>query len=239
MKTKTIMFLLVASLVVASTSICGFATPISSERYKCYSGERSGLLIEIEVTPLAWPEENITVQVRAVATQANVHIRFIHINISSLRENWNKTLLKGTTFLSEAHLNLTDSMEKLYNVSVPSDTLPGLLYGEVEYKWSIESSDDVFRELNAFPATYIQNKPFEELKQGYDTLSSLFNDLQANYASLEANFTDLQQEYQQLEGKHIGENSATGLMYLFLVTTGVFVITTILLMVKRPKTTTW
>ncbi len=240
MKAKNMMISLIATTFLASMNISASAVSMSSERYKCYSRERSGLLVEIEVTPLAWPAENITVNVSANATNANIHMRFIQVNISSLREDRNKTLLDGTTFLVDEYINLGNSVETSYNISVPSDTLPGLLYGEVEYRWSIKDSDeDVFREVNAFPATYIQNKPFEELKQHYETLSSFFNDLQANYTSLEANFTDLQQKYEQLEGKHIGESNATGLMYLFLVTTGVFVITTILLLARRPKTTTW
>lgn len=211
----------------------------TDEKYKCYSLDSLGLLVEIETSALAWPEENINITIRAEATQANIHIYYIQVNIFSLKENRDETLLDNTAFIEDTHLNLGEFNETSYEVLIPKDTLPGLLYGEVEYSWSIEGDPSVFDKLKAFPATYIQNKPYEELRQAYDSLNSFCDDLQANYTSLEANHTDLQQKYQQSEDQQIGENNSTGLMYIFIITTGIFVATTILLMIRRPKTTTW
>ncbi len=232
MKPNRLISLVITALILINASLTTIAHSETAGTFRCYSFERLGLLIEVEVTGVVWPRENITVSIKAVATQANIHIRFVHVNVSSLKESRNKTLLSSTSFFEDTHLSLGSSRETSYIVSVPEDTLPGLLYGEVWYKWSVEGDNDVSNELNAFPATYIQNKPYEDLRQDYEALNSFFNDLQANY-------TDLDEKYQQLAGGQIAQNNATGLMYLFLITTGIFVVTTILLLIRRPKTTTW
>lgn len=231
LNTKRLMLLFIAPILL-SMCLSVIVYSETNEKYECYSLESTGLLVEIEITTLAWPGENINITIRAEATQANIHIHYIHVNVSSLKENRDETLLNGTEFLVDTHLNLGEFDETSYEVFIPEDTLPGLLYGKVEYSWSIENDESKFDKLKAFPATYIQNKPYEDLRQDYEALNSFCNDLQANY-------TDLQEKYKQLESNQIGENNATGLMYLFLVTTGVFAVTTTLLLIKRPKTTTW
>ncbi len=207
--------------------------------YKCYSVDSRGLLVEIEASAFAWPEENVNITVRAEATHADVYIYYINVNISSLEENRSETLLGSATFFEDVHLERGEFEVTSYKKLVPTNSLPGSLYGEVEYRWSIEGDESTFDKLEAFPATYIQNKPYEELRQNYEALNSFLNDLQSNYTSLEANYTDLQKEYQQLADNRTAQNNSTGLMYLFIITTGIFIVTTILLLAKRPKTTTW
>lgn len=152
----------------------------TTDDYKSYWHEELGLLVEIEVTPLAWPGEKANVTIRAVATQANIHIRYIYVNVSSLKENRSQTLLSSMSFLTEAHIGLGESNSTLYEVAIPEDTLPGLLYGEVKYEWSVEGDDNVEEEVDVFLATYVQNKPYEELKQDYDALNSFCSELQGN-----------------------------------------------------------
>lgn len=207
--------------------------------FECFSRERLGLLVQIEVTAIAWPGESASVTINATATQANVHIGYLHINISSLKENRSETLLSSDSFLEDVHLGLGDSNQTSYGVLIPEDSLPGLLYGELEYAWSIEGDDSVEKEANVFPATYIQNKPYQDLLENYEALSNSRDALQKNYTSLEANYTDLQQSYQTLADGQTAQDNATGLMYIFLITTAIFVATTILLLARRPKAPTW
>jgi hypothetical protein len=207
--------------------------------FVCLSRERLGLLVQMEVTEIAWHGESANVTINATATQANVHIRYIHVNVSSLRENRSETLLSGNSFLEDVHLRLGESNQTSYGLLIPEDSLPGLLYGEVEYAWSIEDDYTVEEEVNAFPATYIQNKPYQDLLEDYEALSNSRDALQENHTSLEANYTDLQQKYQTLADSQTAQDNATSLMYVFLITTAVFVVTTILLLAKRPKTPAW
>ena len=108
---------------------------------------------------------------------------------------------------------------------IPEDSLPGLLYGQVEYVWSIEGDERVEKEADVFLATYVENKPYRDLLE--------------DYTRMEANYTDLKKEYQTLANGRTAQDGATGLMYVFFITTAIFVVTTILLLLKRPKAPTW
>jgi len=234
---KRIASFLLTALILANLSTIAYSE--TDEMYECFSRKRLGLLVEIRVTALAWPGENITITIKAAASEANINLRYIHVNVSSLKENRSETLLSSIAFLEETHLSLGEANETSYEVPVPEDTLPGLLYGKVEYKLSVEGDEDVETEFDVFPATYIQNKPYEDLKEDYDVLMNLYDALETNYTSLEANYTDLQGKYQELVDTQTSQDNTTSLMYIFLATTVIFVITTILLLVKRPKAATW
>ncbi|UCE96942.1 MAG: hypothetical protein JSV51_05005 [Candidatus Bathyarchaeota archaeon] len=226
-------------LVLCNIGLSQVTYDLIDGKFQCYSLEESGLSVEIEITAFVWPGENTSVTMKATALQANIHIRGIRFNISRLEEYGNKTLLKSTKFLTDMHLTLGEFRETSYDVLIPENSLPGWLYGEVECSWSIEGDKLILTKSDAFPATYIQNKPYENLRQEYEALNSFLNGLQANHTLLENNYTELHEKYEQLTGDKIAQNNATGLMYLFLVTTGIFVMTTILLLARRPKSTTW
>jgi hypothetical protein len=238
-KTPYLEFLLITALILASMNSVAVVYSETDTTFECFSRERLGLLVQIEVTAIAWPGESANVTITATATQANVHIRCIHVNVSSLKENRSETPLSSNSFLEDVHLSLGDSNQTSYGMLIPEDSLPGLLCGELEYAWSIEGEDNAEEEINAFPATYIQNKPYQDLLENYEALSNSRDALQKNYTSLEANYTDLQQNYQTLADGQTAQDNATGLMYIFLITTAIFVVTTILLLAKRPKAPTW
>ncbi|MGB9134452.1 MAG: hypothetical protein WCC63_02535 [Candidatus Bathyarchaeia archaeon] len=240
MKTPCLVPLLITTLILASVSLVAVAySEDDTAAFECFSREHLGLLVRIEVTALAWPGDNVNVTINATATQANVHIRYIHVNVSSLKENRSETLLSNTSFLEDVHLSLGGSNQTSYAIGISEDSVPGLLYGEVEYAWSIEGDENLEEEADTFPATYIQNKPYQDLLEDHEVLSDFSDALQKNYTDLEANYTDLQQEYQALADSQKTQSSATGLVYVLLITTGIFVVTTILLLAKHPKASTW
>ena len=237
MNTKRLVSLLITTLILAiSLSTTAYS---ETEERQVYSFTQGGLLIEIESPIQAWPGDRINITIRVNAS-AEIYVNFINANISCLTENLTETSIKYIDFLENFDFSSGQTYEQHYEVVVPVDALPGLIYGELQYSWYIKGTiltnvDNV----HGFQVTFIQNKAYEDLRQAYDSLNSFRDDLQTNYTSLEANYTDLQQKYQQLEGQQIGENNSTGLMYIFIITTGIFVVTTILLMVRPPKTTTW
>ncbi len=206
-----------------------------------YTLDYGGLRVEVEGPAIAWPGDEINITVRVQAS-ARIHIDFVSMNISSLKTNREEVPLIGTmSFLNDVDLNPEATNQTSYEVNVPDDALPGLIYGMVWYSWHIKGSvpDPHVMLPKAFPATFIENKPYIELKEEFDDLNSSHCDLLTNYTLLDANYTDLQERFQQLENAQIGESNATGLMYLFLITTGIFVVTTLILMIRRPKPTTW
>lgn len=238
MNTRRLIPLLITTVILASISISATVYSETEER-QVYSFTQGGLVIEIESPIQAWPGDrlNVTIKVKAVA---EIHIDFINASISCLTENLTETSIKYIDFVKDFDFSSGQTYEQRYEVVVPEDALSGLIYGKFRYSWYIKGDIPTYVDnVHAFQITFIQNKAYEDLRQAYDSLNSFCNDLQANYTSLEANYTDLQQKYQELAGNQIAQNNSTGLMYLFVITTAIFVVTTILLLIKRPKTTTW
>lgn len=228
-------------LIVATVCLVKLAHPETEDTQTFYSLDYGGLLVEIKAPAQAWPGNKINITIRAEAS-AKIHINFIRANITSLKEGREEIpLLSTVTFLENKDLEPGEFNETIYEVTIPEDALPGLIYGMAWYNWYIKGTAPATFEMlpQAFPATFIENKPYLDLKEDYDALNSSYNELQGKYASLKTNHTDLQEKYQQLAGSQNAQGNATGLMYLFLITTGIFVVTTVLLLVKRPKAAAW
>ena len=233
MRTLSSALLLTILLAVSAISLVAVAhaqdDPVLAE---CFSLEGSGLLVQIQTAALAWPGDNVTITVNATATHADIHVRSLHVHVLSLKENRSETVLGALSFPDNTHLNLSGSAQVSHTISIPENSAPGLLYGEVDYAWSIEGDDDLFDEAATFPATYVQNKPYHDLLEDYEALKAFADALQSNY-------TDLQAQYHTLADSHAAETNATGLMYVFLITTAIFVVTTILLLATHPKTSAY
>jgi hypothetical protein len=228
-------------LLLATIFLVKGVSSAEVETQTFYSLDYGGLLVEVEAPTIAWPGDDLNITVRTEAS-AKIHIVFMAVNVSSLREGREEVpLLSNDTLLGSVDLDPGMGSATTFTVTVPKDALPGLIYGMVSYSWHIRGTTPAAFDIlpQAFPATFIENEPYIRLKEDYDALSSLHDCLQANYTSLNASYTGLLLENDNLRNDQINENNATGLMYLFLVTTGVFIATTILLLAKRPQATTW
>jgi hypothetical protein len=221
-------------LIIGTLSLGGIVHSDAGESQTCYSLDYGGLLLEVKAADLAWPGDKINITVRVEAS-AKIHVNFIRANVSSLKGGREEApLLATVTFLENGDLDPGMVSEISYEVTIPEDALPGLIYGMVWYDWYIRGTTPATFQMfpQAFPATFIENKSYIELKEDYDALNS-------SYARLQANYTDLEEKYQQLASDQMAQDSATGLMYLFVATTAIFVVTTILLLTRRPKAATW
>jgi len=226
-------------LLFASISLSTVAYSQTEERKICYSLNWGVFRIEIVAPVQAWPGDTINITINAEAS-TEIHIEFINAVVSCLKDNLTETPIGTINFLENFDFSSGEKYEQHYEVSISVDALPGLIHGKLQYSWYIKGDiRTYFEDVDVFQVTFVQNKAYEELRQAYDALNGFAEDLEANYTSLEANYTDLQQKFQQITDNQIVQNNATGLMYLFLITTGIFVVTTILLIVRRPKATTW
>jgi hypothetical protein len=236
---KLVPLLATVILFLGSTNLSTVAYSQTEERKVCYSLNRGGLLIEIIAPIQAWPGDTINITINGEAS-TEIYIEFINAAISCLKDNLTETSIGTINFLENFDFSSGENYNQHYEVAIPEDALPGLIYGKLQYRWYIKGDIRTYvDDVDAFQVTFVQNKAYEELRQAYDALNSFAEDLQANYTSLEANYTDLQQKYQQIADSQIAQDNATGLMYLFIITTGIFVVTTALLIIRRPKTATW
>ena len=223
---------MVTTVAILTSSLARPATSDSSEMLTCYTLDFGGLLVEVKAPTIAWPGDIINITVYTQVS-ANIHMNFINVNFSCLGGNLTKVpLLNTTSTLTNVDLDVGFINETNYKILIPNNTLPGMIYGVIWYDWYIRGSVPDNHQIlpKAFPATFIENKVYIELKKDYEELENY-------YTSLISNYSDLQERYQELQKSVTGESNATSLMYLFLITTGIFVATTILLMVKQPKST--
>jgi len=190
-----------------------------------------------------------------------------------------------------------DDKDKEYDVKIPEDSDPGLVYGHVTAEWTRVGppiEDHTYAE--SFTITYVMNRDYEELQEDYKDLSSKYNKLKTDYDklsgtysdllatynslksdfdSLKATYDSLKSKYDSLESEHntlvsdysalqkkhtsldsehkslladyealkseyeasVGElGTSRNLMYVFVVTTIVFIATSIILFARKPKT---
>lgn len=242
----------------------------------------------------AYPGEEIEVRVTALALE---DLDDIYITIDSFGskseedkegyDSWEDDI----RFLRGVDWEKDDDKEREYDVKIPEDSDPGLVYGHITAEWIADGEDHTYAE--SFPITYVMNKDYEDLqedfedlsseydelktnyedlsstysdllvtynslKSGYDslkatydslkssfdslkseqdTLASDYSTLQKTYASLDSDYDSLLADYDALESKSVSElGTSRNLMYVFVVTTIVFVATSVILLARKPKT---
>jgi hypothetical protein len=98
---------------------------------------------------------------------------------------------------------------------------PGLTYGIISCEWELTDSS-LKIPPSGFAVTYIQNIELEQLQAEYDKLNAMRQSLVQNFTELESNF----------EGE---EGSTRNLMYVFVLTTVVAIITVVVLLITKPQ----
>lgn len=131
-----------------------------------------------------------------------------------------------------------------------------------EHNKLVADYDELSGEYSGLLATYNSLKSdYASLRAAYDSLSSNYGSLKSSYESLQADYSELSSDYDELQGDYnslnseynslladydalkseyetsVGELSTSrNLMYVFVVTTVAFVATSIILLVRKPKT---
>jgi len=109
-------------------------------------------------------------------------------------------------------------------------------YWESEY-------DDKMIEYDSLQTDYtgLQND-YNSLQASYTSLQSNHDALQTVYDSLNSTYNTLQSEYESLQSKHdvstANLDTTRNLSYIFVITTGVFIVTAVYFAVRKPKVKT-
>ena len=176
--------------------------------------ESEGISIQVYAPSQAYAGEVVPLTVEVNATEHLLDVYVLLDIFGSKYGNcsyWNTTSFK---VVWDEDLVAGEGMTRKYNLEVPSDADPGLVYGYMICKWKTPSLKD-YSEYVSFSVTYLRNKAFEELQNKYEELNA---------------------SYSELESKHQGELGATrNVMYLFVATTVVSAATAFILLVRRPK----
>lgn len=196
----------------------GVVNAASEETRSVYDVDYGGLRITIIAPVEACPGENITVAVNTSASGVQqIHINCINLKFYGVVNSTARVTIDQITHLTNISLS---SNEASYNIAIPDSISPGLTYGEISCDWkALGASFEI--PPSGFPLTYIKNVELEQLQADYDELN-------ATHQSLVQNYTELSSDVNKDESAH-------SLMYVFIATTVVCVITIIVLLLRKPE----
>jgi len=218
------------SMIIFLTFTLSFTFPslvgaVSEETQIVYDINYGGLRLTVFAPVEANPGENITITVKTTASDVHqIFVNFISLKFYGAVNATSKITLKQITHLSNVSLT---SHHIQYNLTVPEDISPGLILGEICCDWkALSASFEI--PASGFPLTYVKNVGFEQLQTEY-------NNLNVTHQSLVQNYTELKSDYTELKSSINETDSAHSLMYVFIATTVVSVVTIIVLLMRRPK----
>ena len=181
-----------------------------------YHIEYGGLEIDIRAPVQVYPGEEINVTVRTEAV-TEVYVDYIYVDLYGVINATDEVTFGNIVHLKNSSLTLYESN---YNLTIPENISPGLTYGNINCAWEFQSSPQRIPS-SGFPLTYIKDVELEQLQAEYDELN-------ATHQSLVQNYTELKSDSNEAD-------STRSLMYVFIATTVVAVITVIILLIRKPK----
>jgi hypothetical protein len=197
----------------------GIVQSQSEQTKNVYSLPYGGLLIDIVAPVQSSPGNNITITITAeAASGVEVDVDYLDVLIYGIKNAKDEISLAEITHIENMPLTFH---EATYQISIPNDISPGLIYGIISSEWDFMGTHQRITP-SGFALTYIQNVELEELRAEFNQLNATYYDSLHNYTALES---DLAVEL----------DSTRNLMYIFVATTVVASITVIVLLMRKPK----
>jgi hypothetical protein len=213
------LFTMVFCIFVLTLSFFGIVQSQSEQTKNVYSLLYGGLLIDIVAPVQSSPGNNITITITAeAASGVEVDVDYLDVLIYGIKNAKDEISLAEITHIENLPLTFH---EATYQISIPNDISPGLIYGIISSEWDFMGTHQRITP-SGFALTYIQNVELEELRAEFNQLNATYYDSLHNYTALES---DLAVEL----------DSTRNLMYIFVATTVVASITVIVLLMRKPK----
>ena len=213
------LFTMVFCIFVLTLSFSGIVQSQSEQTKNVYSLPYGGLLIDIVAPVQSSPGNNITITITAeAASGVEVDVDYLDVQIYGIKNAKDEISLAEITHIKNLPLSFH---EESYQISIPNDISPGLIYGIISSEWDFMGTHQRITP-SGFALTYIQNVELEELRAEFNQLNATYYDSLQNHTSLES---DLEIEL----------DSTRNLMYIFVATTVVASITVIVLLMRKPK----
>ena len=195
----------------------GVGKSAPEETKNVYHIDYGGLTIDITAPIQAYPGENISITVTTEAV-TQIDIEYIYVRIYGLVNATTEVTLSNITHIEDSSLTFHEAE---YDIAIPDNLSPGLIYGLISCKWDFMDSPQKIPQ-SGFALTYIENIELEQL--------------QADYDELNATHQSILEEYNELKSEvHEDSDSTRNLMYIFIATTVVASITVVVLLLRKPK----
>ena len=186
-------------LVAVFLSSMPLSTVAVDEVHRVWRIAYEGIEVSVYASYEAYPGDRITVRVIVEALEdlndTDVTL-WIEGSKSEGRDSW--TSLKDV--LEDIDLSDETSRTREYDVIIPSDLDPGLIYGRIAIGWKIDQVDH--RYDDAFNMVYVRNKAYEDLQEAYEDLSSRYEEKMAEYDGLLDSYDGLKSDYNSLKADY-------------------------------------
>ena len=210
---------MVLSVFLLTLACSGTVLSQSEQTKNVYSLPYGGLIINIVAPVQSSPGNNITLTITAeAASGVEVEIDYLDVLIYGIVNAKDEISLAEITYLEGTSVSFHEAN---YQISIPNNISPGLIYGVISSEWDFMGSHQTVPP-SGFALTYIQNIELEELRTQFNELNATYYASLANLTNIESNLcTEL--------------DSTRNLMYIFVITTAVASITVIVLLMRKPK----
>ncbi len=208
---------MVLSVFLLTLAFSGTGLSQSEQTKNVYTLEYGGLLIDIVAPVQSSPGKNVTITITTEAV-TEVNVEYLYVLIYGIVDAKTEISLSEITHLEGTSVSFHESN---YQISIPSNISPGLIYGVISSEWDFMGSHQTIPP-SGFALTYIQNIELEQLQTQY-------NELNATYHANLQNLTNLESDLS------VELDSTRNLMYIFVITTVVASVTVVVLLMRKPK----
>jgi hypothetical protein len=249
--------LLVCMLALAYALISTVKVQASEERMKTFfDSQIPGITVQVNATTQTRPSKNLTVAV-SLETQTAVGVEHFNLEISGFINGTDKLSMLNIT---DGNFLLNSTSPKQYvNSTTVADWVWGTTYGEISlsYNATVEGLVLTFPNfISGFPMTQVENTYLEglqaqniilqgqikSLNDSYQQLTNLYQNLSSTFVQLNQTYVELNQTYVQLYQNYTSVRGSLGdldntrrVTTVLAVTTILFFVTTMYLVVRRPK----
>jgi predicted PurR-regulated permease PerM len=242
--------LIVCILALAYALVSTVKVQASVDEMKTFfDSQIPGITIQVNATTQTLPTENLTVAV-SLETQTDVGVEHFNLEVSGFLNGTIKLSMLNITG-NNFYLNSTSAKEYVNSTYVPSSVW-GITYGEISlsYNASVEGLVLTFPNIvSGFPMTQVENTFLEgletqntilqeqvkSLNDSYEQLTSLYQNLSNTFEQLNQTYVELYQNYTSVQGSLGDLDNTRRVTTVLAVTTIIFFVTTIYLVMRRPR----
>ena len=162
-----------------------------------------GIDVQVYAPHEAYPNATVTIRIRVEAREQLRNVT-IHFRVYGTKSKGYILWYNSLYALRNVDLPFGVVEDQYFDVDIPEDVDPGLIYSETSCSWMVQrelSWQDQYRE-GAFRVTYLRNKPYEDLQVAYNQLLADYNSLLSNYNQLLADYDSLQTGYNNLQADY-------------------------------------
>lgn len=209
--------------------------------YCDYSNDLISISLE-SMSEELYPNDILTLETR-IEAKTNVYFSHLTLNVYGVKEvegEFISDVIGNITVLSGIGLARGAVRAEEFELTIPEDTLPGLLYsvvsavfaeGEELDGWVVIKTPETCL-YDDFTLVYVKNKPFENLQEDYNELLNKFNNLNSTYDQLQLNYNSLESDHASLQS---GYHNTRNLVYIFMATTIILIAITVYFAKRKPK----